>query len=51
MLQVPKPRSGPILGAELGDLIKRFKKLQNGSDIRGIAMEGVVRTSHLQAIQ
>jgi len=41
-LQPPKPRSGPISGAELEVLQRRFKSLQNGSDVRGIAMPGVV---------
>ncbi|KAL6745965.1 Phosphoglucomutase/phosphomannomutase [Haematococcus lacustris] len=40
-VQVPKPRTGPIVGPDLVELTKRFKRLQNGSDIRGIAMEGV----------
>lgn len=38
--QAPKPRTGPIMGAELEVLQKRFKSLQNGSDVRGIAMAG-----------
>ncbi|GFH28647.1 hypothetical protein HaLaN_27177 [Haematococcus lacustris] len=40
-VQVPKPRTGPIVGQDLVELTKRFKRLQNGSDIRGIAMEGL----------
>jgi len=38
---VPRPRTGPIIGSDLAVLIKRFKRLQNGSDIRGIALEGI----------
>lgn len=38
----PTPRSGaPIVGPELARLFRAFKRLQNGSDIRGIALEGV----------
>ncbi|KXZ43378.1 hypothetical protein GPECTOR_92g601 [Gonium pectorale] len=39
--KLPAPPSGPITGAALGDLVHRFRRLQNGSDIRGIALEGV----------
>ncbi|PNG99358.1 hypothetical protein TSOC_014865, partial [Tetrabaena socialis] len=35
------PPGGPITGAALGELVRRFRRLQNGSDIRGIALEGV----------
>ncbi|KAG2495321.1 hypothetical protein HYH03_006591 [Edaphochlamys debaryana] len=35
------PAGGPITGAALGDIVKKLKRLQNGSDIRGIALEGV----------
>ncbi|KAG2439969.1 hypothetical protein HXX76_004088 [Chlamydomonas incerta] len=38
---LPGPPSGPITGAALGELVRKFKRLQNGSDIRGIALEGV----------
>eukprot|EP00199_Chlamydomonas_sp_CCMP681_P000346 CAMPEP_0119109666 /NCGR_PEP_ID=MMETSP1180-20130426/21825_1 /TAXON_ID=3052 ORGANISM="Chlamydomonas cf sp, Strain CCMP681" /NCGR_SAMPLE_ID=MMETSP1180 /ASSEMBLY_ACC=CAM_ASM_000741 /LENGTH=590 /DNA_ID=CAMNT_0007095541 /DNA_START=19 /DNA_END=1791 /DNA_ORIENTATION=- len=39
---VPTPRKGqPIIGPDLGALFKRFKRLQNGSDVRGIAMAGI----------
>lgn len=37
---LPGPPSGPITGAALGELVRKFKRLQNGSDIRGIALEG-----------
>lgn len=37
---IPKLPTGPITGAPLMDLHKRFKKLQNGSDVRGIAIGG-----------
>ncbi|GLI59591.1 hypothetical protein VaNZ11_001519 [Volvox africanus] len=36
-----RPPIGPITGAALGELVARFKRLQNGSDIRGVALEGV----------
>eukprot|EP00200_Dunaliella_tertiolecta_P007129 CAMPEP_0202373016 /NCGR_PEP_ID=MMETSP1127-20130417/4110_1 /ASSEMBLY_ACC=CAM_ASM_000462 /TAXON_ID=3047 /ORGANISM="Dunaliella tertiolecta, Strain CCMP1320" /LENGTH=628 /DNA_ID=CAMNT_0048969755 /DNA_START=3126 /DNA_END=5012 /DNA_ORIENTATION=+ len=39
--QIPRPRAGAITGTELETLQKRFKGLQNGSDVRGIAMAGV----------
>lgn len=32
---------GPIVGTQLVELHKRFKILQNGSDIRGVAVDGV----------
>lgn len=32
---------GPVLGKQLVDLGKRFRRLQNGSDVRGIAIDGV----------
>ncbi|KAG2454732.1 hypothetical protein HYH02_000569 [Chlamydomonas schloesseri] len=38
---LPRPPTGPITGAALGELVRKFKRLQNGSDIRGIALEGV----------
>lgn len=41
----PRSFSGPITGAELGELLKRFKRLQNGSDIRGIALDGQIMTT------
>lgn len=41
----PRSFSGPITGAELGELLKRFKRLQNGSDIRGIALDGELLTA------
>jgi hypothetical protein len=34
----------PIVGSQLLDLHKRFKRLQNGSDIRGVAVDGELRT-------
>lgn len=37
---IPKLPTGAITGASLMDLHKRFKKLQNGSDVRGIAIGG-----------
>eukprot|EP00983_Pelagomonas_calceolata_P069610 1150435-Pelagomonas_calceolata.AAC.1 len=39
---IPRPRAGAITGTELETLQKRFKGLQNGSDVRGIAMAGAV---------
>jgi hypothetical protein len=39
-VRIPKLPSGPITGLQLVDLHKKFKRLQNGSDVRGIAIEG-----------
>lgn len=36
----PPTPGRPITGAGLQDLVRRLKRLQNGSDIRGIALEG-----------
>lgn len=39
--EIPKLPVGPLVGTDLVDLFKKFKKLQNGSDVRGIAIGGV----------
>eukprot|EP00195_Chlamydomonas_chlamydogama_P017784 CAMPEP_0202892036 /NCGR_PEP_ID=MMETSP1392-20130828/1893_1 /ASSEMBLY_ACC=CAM_ASM_000868 /TAXON_ID=225041 /ORGANISM="Chlamydomonas chlamydogama, Strain SAG 11-48b" /LENGTH=606 /DNA_ID=CAMNT_0049575911 /DNA_START=302 /DNA_END=2123 /DNA_ORIENTATION=- len=39
--QMPQFPTGPIKGTELVELHKRLKRLQNGSDIRGIAVAGI----------
>ena len=40
--------SGPVLGKQLVDMGKRFKRLQNGSDVRGIAIDGETLMMDLQ---
>ena len=37
---IPKLPVGPVVGRQLVEMGKRFKRLQNGSDVRGIAIEG-----------
>jgi len=38
---IPRLPTGPIMGPEAVSLLKTFTRLQNGSDVRGIAIDGV----------
>eukprot|EP00955_Chlamydomonas_euryale_P115136 366331-Chlamydomonas_euryale.AAC.22 len=37
---IPRLPTGPIMGPEAVSLLKTFTRLQNGSDVRGIAIDG-----------
>lgn len=40
----------PITGPDLAEVLKKFKRLQNGSDIRGVAVDGTLLHNHMSMV-